>query len=398
MRQTAIMLTPSLDANCLHLALSGRTPAVRVPAALGRKPDEVPRPTLGLFMTHNGHYCAVRSLQKFGVIPRCTAWRRQRFGIGAMRREKGTLLHHGLRNRRVAGVPSASAGGGVLNWTFIGLAVLAIALLVAQMAQAEDKLAGESFRDRLSDGQACLDCPEMVVIPAGSFILGSPSDEEGRSYLNAEPQRKVTIGRPFAIGKFEVTFGEWDACIAASRCHRRPNDWGWGRGKQPVIGVSWDEITEQYLPWLSRKTGKAYRLPSEAEWEYAARAGSTTPFWWGSSISTDQANYNGNFTYGGGPKGEYRQKPMPVDSFAPNLWGLYNVHGNVGEWVQDCWSDIGALSDGSASLTGACNWRVNRGGSFDNTPSYLRSGGRWVLSAGLSSPSLGFRLARTLNQ
>src|SRR5262245_54618755 len=237
------------------------------------------------------------------------------------------LLRHGPRNRRAIGAPSARASSEVPNRTAIGLAVLVIVLLVAQMAQAEDKLAGESFRDRLSDGQPCPDCPEMVVIPAGSFIVGSPSDEEGRSNLNPEPQREVTIGRPFAIGKFEVTFAEWDACIAAGGCHYRPNDRGWGRGKQPVINVSWDQITEQYLPWLSRKTGKTYRLPSEAEWEYAARGGSTTPFWWGSSISTDQANYNGDFTYGGGPKGEYRQKPMPVDSFAPNPWGLYNVHG-----------------------------------------------------------------------
>src|SRR5262245_32906810 len=102
------------------------------------------------------------------------------------------------------------------------------------------------------------------------------------------------------------------------------------------MNVSWDDITQQYLPWLSRKTGKTYRLLTEAEWEYVARAGTTTPFWWGSSISTSQANYHGNYTYAGSPKGEHRGKPLPVDSFAPNPWGLYNVHGNVREWVHDC--------------------------------------------------------------
>jgi formylglycine-generating enzyme required for sulfatase activity len=198
----------------------------------------------------------------------------------------------------------------------------------------------------------------MMVIPAGSVIVGSPSDEEGRSNLNPEPHREVTIGRPFAIGKFEVTFAEWDACIAASGCHHRPNDRGWGRGKQPVINVSWDLITEQYLPWLNRKTGKTYRLPSEAEWEYAARGGNTTPFWWGSSISTDQANYNGNFTYGGGPKGEYRQKPMPVDSFAPNPWGPLQcarqrrgVGARLLEWH---WCTVGRLGSDVGEMQLGC--------------------------------------------
>jgi formylglycine-generating enzyme required for sulfatase activity len=196
-------------------------------------------------------------------------------------------------------------------------------------AETEATKPGRVFRD-------CADCPEMVVVPAGSFTMGSPPGEEGRSETEG-PQRKVTIARPFAVGKFEVTFTEWDACVAAGGCKHNPNDQGWGRGGRPVIDVSWNDITREYLPWLSRKTGKTYRLLTEAEWEYAARAGTTTPFWWGSSISTSQANYHGPTTYGGGPKGEYRQKTVPVDSFAANLWGLYNVHGNVWEWVEDCW-------------------------------------------------------------
>jgi formylglycine-generating enzyme required for sulfatase activity len=182
----------------------------------------------------------------------------------------------------------------------------------------------------------CDDCPEMIVVPAGEFMMGSPDTEEGRNEYEG-PQHRVTISRPFAVGKFEVTFAEWDACVAALRCSHRPEEI-WKGGRQPVISVSWDDITREYLPWLNHKIrrGGVYRLPTEAEWEYAARAGTTTAFWWGSTISTSQANYDGSFAYGGGPKGEYRQQPLTVDSFAPNPWGLYNVHGNVWEWVQDC--------------------------------------------------------------
>jgi formylglycine-generating enzyme required for sulfatase activity/uncharacterized caspase-like protein len=249
---------------------------------------------------------------------------------------------------------------------------------------------GRAFRD-------CDVCPEMVVVPAGSFTMGSPPGEEGRSDSEG-PQRWVTIARPLAVGKFEVTFDEWDACVSAGGCSHRPNDQGWGRGRRPAIDVSWNDITQQYLPWLSRKTGKTYRLLSEAEWEYVARAGTTTPFWWGSSISTGQANYNGNFTYGGGAKGEYRQRTVPVDSFAPNPWGLYNVHGNVREWVQDCWNDNynGAPTDGSARTTGDCGRRVLRGGSWYIDPWLLRSASRYGYTPDYRFYDLGFRVGRTL--
>src|SRR5262249_7987984 len=144
--------------------------------------------------------------------------------------------------------------------------------------------------------------------------------------------------------------------------------------KRPVINVSWDD-TQQYVKWLSGKTGKTYRLLTGAEWEYVARAGTTTPFWWGSSISPSQANYAGDYTYAGGPKGEYRGKTVAVDSFAPNPWGLYNVHGNVWEWVQDCWNDSydGAPTDGSVWATGDCGRRVVRGGSWYGSPWALRA-------------------------
>ena len=149
----------------------------------------------------------------------------------------------------------------------------------------------------------------------------------------------------------------------------RPADRGWGRGLRPVINVSWKQVAA-YAQWLSEQTGKYYRLPSEAEWEYAARAGTSTPFWWGESINTDLANYDGNYSYDGGPEGEYRRQTMPVDRFDPNPWGLYQVHGNVWEWVQDCWNDSydGAPDDGSAWEQGDCGRRLLRGGSWFNNP------------------------------
>src|SRR5262249_30260931 len=156
--------------------------------------------------------------------------------------------------------------------------------------------------------------------------------EEGR-FSDEGPQHEVRILRPFAVGRFAVTFDEWDACMADGGCNGyRPEDQGWGRGRRPVINVSWHGA-QAYVAWLSRKTGQGYRLLTEAEWEYAARAGTTTPFWWGSAISADQANYDGSYVYRNGPKGEYRRQTVEVDSFRPNDWGLYQVHGNVWEWV-----------------------------------------------------------------
>ncbi len=254
----------------------------------------------------------------------------------------------------------------------------------------------DSFRE-------CALCPEMVVVPAGSFTMGSSPAEidalvkesKTEHYRSEGPQRRVTFARPFAVGRFEVTFAEWDACVAEGGCRHNPGDQGWGRGKRPVINVSWDDITGEYLPWLSRKTGKSYRLLSEAEWEYVARAETTTPFWWGSSISTSEANYNGSYTYGGGPKGESRQRTLPVDSFSANPWGFYNVHGNVWEWVQDCWnaSYSGAPTDGSAWAIGDCGLRVLRGGSWANVPG---SSARGREASTPARVDFGFRVGRTL--
>ena len=252
--------------------------------------------------------------------------------------------------------------------------------------------AGEKLRD-------CAVCPEMVIVPAGLFTMGSPASEEGRND-DEGPLRRVMILRPFAVGKYEVTFAEWRACVAGGGCNRyRPADRNWGRARRPVINVNWDDA-KSYVTWLSRKTGKRYRLLTEAEWEYAARAGTTSPFHFGSTISTDRANYNGNYIYKSGGEGVYREQTVPVGSFPANDFGLHDMHGNASEWVEDCWHDsyAGAPLDGSAWTTGGeCGRRVSRGGSwYDRAPRSLRSADRFGNVTGVRSPTLGFRIARTL--
>ncbi|MGE3989901.1 MAG: SUMF1/EgtB/PvdO family nonheme iron enzyme [Pseudorhodoplanes sp.] len=250
---------------------------------------------------------------------------------------------------------------------------------------------GDTFKE-------CELCPEMVVVSAGSFAMGSPASEKGRS-TDEGPQHRVAFARPFAVGKFAVTFDQWDACVADGGCGGyRPADQAWGRGKRPVINVSWDDA-KAYLAWLSRRTGKTYRLPSEAEREYVARAGTTTPFWWGATISSQQANYDGTSTYGDGRKGEYRRRTLPVDSFQPNPFGLYQVHGNVWEWMEDCWngSYAGAPADGSAWTAGDCGRRVLRGGSWNYYPEALRSADRDASTSSYRGIYNGFRVARSLD-
>jgi len=252
----------------------------------------------------------------------------------------------------------------------------------------------------------CNVCPEMIVVPAGSFTMGSPSNEAGRSD-DEGPQHTVTFANPFAVGRFAVTFAQWDACDADGGCKAIKGSLvRWGRGQMPAIFVSWDDAKD-YVAWLSRKTGKSYRLLSEAEREYVTRAGTTTPYWWGSSLSIDQANYDAD-VWDGDSVVRYEKRPVPVDSFAPNPWGLYQVHGNVFEWVEDCRHDNyeGAPSDGSAWTDGNCLRRVLRGGAWDTEPSDLRSAARfrYPFASRFSYPfepaihpeHAGFRVARTL--
>jgi len=242
-------------------------------------------------------------------------------------------------------------------------------------------------------------CPEMVVVPPGSFTMGSPADEEGR-FGSEGPQHLVTMARRFAVGRFAVTFEEWDACVADRGCGGyRPPDEGFGRGRRPAINVSWEDA-KRYAQWLSKKTGKEYRLLTEAEWEYSARAGTATPFWWGSEVSSNQANYKGTLTYNGGVKGRFWNKTLPVDSFAANPFGLHQGTGNVSEWTEDCWNGSygGAPQDGSAWMSGDCSVEVRRGGSWDDDPRDVRSAHRDRTTTTIRFYVTGFRVARTLTR
>ncbi len=282
----------------------------------------------------------------------------------------------------------------ILKTFLLSIAVLLLGVtvvgyfLVPGDAQAAP---GDTFRD-------CERCPLMVEIPPGSFQMGSPPLEEYRGD-DEGPVHRVRIAYSFAVGVFEIGFADWDVCVAAGGCGGYKPKSKWGRGRQPVIHVSWDDAQE-YVKWLSAKTGHAYRLLSEAEWEYAARAGTTTPFHTGRTISTEQANYNGKYTYGSGVKGVYRQRTVAAGTFPPNAFGLHDMHGNVYEWVQDCWNDNyqGAPVDGSAweSWEMDCGGRVLRGGSWGSRPWYLRSANRDGLTTGLRIDRVGFRVARTL--
>lgn len=273
--------------------------------------------------------------------------------------------------------------------------------------------AKESFQESWKDAKTgqVLRAPEMLVVPAGEFWMGSPENEPERESVQKgteSPQHPVTIEKPFAVSRCAVTFDEWDALGLA----HKPKDYGWGRGRMPVIGVSWDDIIDLFLPALNTALGltaaTGYRLPSEAEWEYACRAQAkgtqdTTPFWWGSSITPAQANYDDNYVYeGGGTKGQWRQGTLPADytkeNFKPNPWGLHQMHGNVWEWCEDCWHDSysDAPDDDSAWTTGDCNHRVLRGGSWEFDSPNLRAAYRFRYFYGVWSFNFGFRLARTL--
>jgi formylglycine-generating enzyme required for sulfatase activity len=237
--------------------------------------------------------------------------------------------------------------------------------------------AGDSFRD-------CPDCPELVVVPAGSFNMGSASEYEN-------PIHRVTIGKSYAIGRREVTFDEWDRCVDAGGCRHRPSDRDWGRGERPVINVSWNDA-KAFVNWMSQKTGKTYRLPTEAEWEYAARGGTDSTYWWGGDLGTRQANCAECKT------GE-ASRTMPVGSFKANAFGLFDTAGNAAEWVEDCWNDNyrGAPVNGAAWTAGQCAMRVLRGGAFDSQSRYLRSASRFRYDSDVRYSANGFRVVRELD-
>ena len=282
-------------------------------------------------------------------------------------------------------------------------------------AEAERKAKAAARRDReraLSPGtrfRDCDGCPLMVVVPKGSYMMGSPSEEAGRDD-DEGPRHRVTIARPFAVGVYEVTRGEYGRFVSATRHASRNSCWTYedGEGKvrsgrswrnpgfrqtdgHPVVCVS-HENAKAYVRWLSRMTGVVYRLSSESEWEYVARAGTRTRYWWGDEIGSNRANCDGCENRWDG------KWTVPVGSFSANAFGLFDVHGNVGEWVEDCWNEsyLGAPSDGSAWESGSCSRRVQRGGSWYHGPWYLRSATRNSGTTSLRFDSVGFRVARTL--
>jgi formylglycine-generating enzyme required for sulfatase activity len=275
------------------------------------------------------------------------------------------------------------------NWDYVKLRTkLLVELLFPRTLSAEAVRAlkpGDHFKE-------CAGCPEMVVVPAGAFMMGSPETEKYREDHEG-PQHKVTLASAFAVSRFEITFDEWDACVTLGGCTLRPGDQGWGHGRQPVINVGWYDI-QPYVAWLRKRTGKPYRLLSEAEWEYAARAGSDRPYSWGDEIGVGNASCR---TCGSRWDND---RPAPVGSLAPNAFGLHDMLGNVLEWVEDCYQDnyAGAPADGATITSENCNRRVVRGGSFTDPPKCLRSAYRFFAPWENRGVQTGFRIGRTLVQ
>lgn len=255
---------------------------------------------------------------------------------------------------------------------------------------------GDTFSEcAKTDGHYSKYCPEMIVVPEGKFMMGSPKFEDGR-YGDEGPQHEVTIARPFAVSKFELTFDQWDACIQYGGCTRAGNPFGgkqagtpFGGGKQPTINIDWDDAQE-YVKWLSRLTGQRYRLLSEAEWEYAARAGSD-PYLDMRQFDPTLGEYAWYSKNSGG-------KTHLVGEKKPNAFGLHDMHGNVYEWVEDCYhkSYDGAPTDGSAWTNGECYSRVVRSGSWNAGPESLRSANRVGDASRIRGSELGIRVGRTL--
>ena len=287
-------------------------------------------------------------------------------------------------------------------------AILAAILIAPNLALAADeRRAGKSFRD-------CDTCPEMVVVPAGTYLMGKDGGNN-----RERPAHRVTIGSALAIGKYEATFDEWEVCIEERGCKAMimgpaplgkrevsfaeweacrtddlcqilPDDHNWGRGRRPVININFSDA-EDFVRWLSRKTGHAYRLPTEAEWEYAARGGTSTVYSWGDEVGTDNANCRTCAP-------TISHQTFPVGSYKPNPFGLFEVHGNVWEWVQDCWhpSHKGAPANGSARLSGDCKYRTTRSGSWYYVSTNVRSTYRARFDPRAFSYGIGMRVLREL--
>jgi len=299
------------------------------------------------------------------------------------------MFHTGLKAIHLVGVSVfffstvPDGAGGNDRVAFERMAMDPTVLTVEQ-EKANAAKPGSSFKE------CAKGCPIMIVLPVGKFTMGSSEKESGLD-AGERPPHEVTIARPLAISKFDVTFADWDVCVAALACSRAADIWG--RGAMPVVNVSWNDA-KQYVGWLSRSVGKEYRLLTEAEWEYAARAGTATRYSWGDDPGRANANCDGC-----GSEWDLRQT-APVGSFKPNAFGLYDMHGNAWQWVEDIWHPnySGAPTDGSAWLgDGDPSYRVARGGSWRNEAELIRAAVRVRRNIHVRFDTLGFRVARTLN-
>jgi formylglycine-generating enzyme required for sulfatase activity len=268
------------------------------------------------------------------------------------------------------------------KYNLLPLALIILSLTWLSSAESSEHFSpGDSFSD-------CNDCPEMVVIPAGSFEMG---DTTGKRSGRERPVHKVTFKQQFAIGKYEITFADWDSCVANGGCKHSANDKNYGRGQRPVGDVGWNDAVE-YVSWLSKKTGHHYRLPSEAEWEYVRRADSTKNFPWGNKLGKGNA-----VCYTCGIGGVSAAISATVGSYAANQFGVYDMVGLVSEWVEDCGNNNyeNAPTDGSAWLTGDCSRRVERGGSWYDDENYLGPTYRYSKNVDARQEDRGFRVARS---
>ncbi len=270
-------------------------------------------------------------------------------------------------------------------WKMAGVLWLAAGLLaaLALAASASDPSEpGAVFKD-------CPDCPEMVVIPPGQFLMGSQATDT-EADADEHPLRQVKVLSVFAIGRGPVTFAEWDFCVRDGWCPAA-SDRGWGRSNRPVINVNWADV-QQFLGWLHFKTGRAYRLPLEAEFEYAARAGTVSRYWWGNTIGVNNTVCQGcGSTWDG-------KMTAPVGSFKANPFGLFDMLGNVWQWTQECWQEPGKTTSATSKsfIPDSCELRVVRGGAWDRKPRSLRAANRARLVAIGRAGDVGFRAVRDL--
>jgi formylglycine-generating enzyme required for sulfatase activity len=322
-----------------------------------------------------------------------------------------TDLHHEFlaasrkqerRGRRMRVVAAAAVVSTVAGLAYFGWAdqTLLKAYMQTFLDALQPKVLSQAAELALKPGatfKECANCPEMIVVPPGTFMMGAAASDSGAE-ADESPKHTVTIAKPFAVSKFDVTFDEWDACYALFGCDYQPGDMGWGRGRHPVVNVTWDDV-QQYVKWLSRQTGKQYRLLSESEWEYSARAGSDKTYYWGDDIGRGNASCDGC-----GSQWDNKET-APVGSFPPNAFGLDDMLGNVFQWVQDCYHESyqGAPTDGAAfempcpgGTTGAGTRRVLRGGAFGEPPANLRAAHRDWFNTGVRAGGVGFRVAKTL--